>query len=85
MKPQHIVSSDVATTLAVLKRAAATEGAVLPDDVARYIRPQDPVDPTARVLEGTLLRLMAYASLTGRGDLARTGAGDLAPHRYAVR
>jgi chromosomal replication initiator protein len=64
-KAQHIVSSNVDTTLSILKRAAETEDVVLPDDVAMYIAGKIP-STDVRVLEGTLLRLMAYASLTGR-------------------
>ena len=65
MTTQRIIRSDVETTLAILKRAADTEDVALPDDVARYIARKIP-STDVRVLEGTLLRLMAYASLTGR-------------------
>src|SRR6185369_2895292 len=48
----------------ILKRKADAEGVVLPDDVALFIAGR--IKSNIRELEGSLIRLLAYASLTGR-------------------
>ena len=55
---------DLETKVAILKRKAEAEGVVLPDNVALFIAGK--IKSNIRELEGSLIRLVAYASLTGR-------------------
>jgi chromosomal replication initiator protein len=56
---------DIETRVAILKKKAETEVIPLPDSVAMYIASR--IKSNIRELEGSLIRLIAYASLTGRG------------------
>ena len=55
---------DIETKIAILKRKAEAESVPLPDAVAMYIAGR--IKSNIRELEGSLIRLIAYASLTGR-------------------
>src|SRR3954464_2334796 len=55
---------DFETKVAILKKKAETEAVPLPDNVAMYIAGK--IKSNIRELEGSLIRLIAYASLTGQ-------------------
>ena len=54
---------DIETRVAILKRKSEADGVPLPDAVAMYIAGR--IKSNVRELEGSLIRLIAYASLTG--------------------
>ncbi|HEY1912060.1 MAG TPA: chromosomal replication initiator protein DnaA [Vicinamibacterales bacterium] len=69
-----IQSPDLETKVAILKKKAETEAVPLPDNVAMYIAGK--IKSNIRELEGSLIRLIAYASLTGQ-EITLTLAHDV--------
>lgn len=66
-----IQAPDLETKIAILRKKADVEGTILPDNVAIFIASR--IKSNIRELEGSLIRLVAYSSLTGRSiDLALT-------------
>ena len=59
-----IQQPDLETKVAIVEKKAASEGITLPNDVAMFLATN--IKSNIRELEGSLIRLGAYASLTGR-------------------
>jgi chromosomal replication initiator protein len=59
-----IQAPDIETKVAILRKKAEAERVLLPENVALFIASK--VKTNIRELEGSLIRLIAYASLTGR-------------------
>jgi chromosomal replication initiator protein len=69
---------DLETKMAILSKKAEAEGATLPDDVALFIASS--CKSNIRELEGAMIRVVAYASLSGQVvslELARQTLRDL--------
>jgi chromosomal replication initiator protein len=69
---------DVETRIAILRKKSEDEGVTLPEDVVQYL--STTMKSNVRELEGSLVRLGAYASLTGQVitlDLAKNVLRDL--------
>lgn len=65
---------DLETRLAILQNKASVEGKRLPDDVLMYMA--ELIQSNIRVLEGALIKLLAYASITS-SPITRQLAGDV--------
>ncbi len=75
-----IQAPDLETKVAILRRKAELEQAVLPDDVALFIAHQ--VKSNIRELEGMLIRVLAFSSLTGKPlslELTKETLKDILP------
>jgi chromosomal replication initiator protein len=69
---------DLETKMAILRKKAEAEGALLPDDVSLFIASS--CKSNIRELEGAMIRVVAYASLAGKDitlELARRTLQDL--------
>jgi chromosomal replication initiator protein len=73
---------DLETKVAILRKKAESDNIVLSEDVAMFIASR--VRSNIRELEGSLIRLMAFSSLSGRTidlDMARDALRDLLDDR----
>ncbi len=80
-----IQSPDLETKAAILRKKAQADGTRLPDDVSLFIAKN--VQSSIRELEGSLVRLIAYSSLTGRDitlELAQETLKELNAERAKV-
>jgi chromosomal replication initiator protein len=68
-----IQTPDLETRIAILYKKAKADGLDIPDEVILYIA--NKIDTNIRELEGALIRVVAYSSLTNR-DLSRELAED---------
>ena len=69
---------DLETKIAILRKKAEADGVAVPDDVALFIATNS--KSNIRELEGSLIRVVAYASMSGREmtlDLAKETLQDL--------
>jgi chromosomal replication initiator protein len=69
---------DLETKIAILRKKAESDSIVVPDDVALFIATNS--KSNIRELEGSLIRVVAYASMSGREltlDLAKDTLQDL--------
>jgi chromosomal replication initiator protein len=77
---------DLETRIAILRKKAATENIFVPDDVILYIASQ--IRANIRELEGSLIRIVAFSSLTGAPltvDAARETLKDIVSANEASR
>jgi chromosomal replication initiator protein len=77
---------DLETRIAILKKKAAQEGMTTPDDVLELIATK--ITTNIRELEGALIRVTAFASLSGQPvnrDLAAHVLKDIIPNAEAGR
>ena len=65
---------DLETKMAILDKKAEAEGIALPEDVRIFIATK--TKSNVRELEGALVKLMAYSSVTRRADHPADGAAS---------
>ncbi len=80
-----IQAPDLETKVAILRKKADAEQVHIPDNVAIFIASK--IKSNVRELEGSLIRLIAYSSLTGRPmnlELAQEVLRDLLPNEDRI-
>jgi chromosomal replication initiator protein len=77
---------DITTRLAILRKRAQHDRVELPDDLPLQVIAER-IDTNVRVLEGALIRVVAFSSLTGRpltGELAGEVLDSLYPRKKTI-
>lgn len=77
-----IGAPDLETRMAILQRKAMTEGTAIPDEVLLYMA--ELIQSNIRVLEGALIKLLAYASIT-HSPITQQLAGEVLGSYYTDR
>ncbi len=80
-----IQAPDLETKVAILRKKADAERVYIPDNVAIFIASK--IKSNVRELEGSLIRLIAFSSLTGKAidlDLAQEVLRDLLPNDHRI-
>lgn len=78
-----IQAPDTETRVAILKKKAAADRITLPDDVAMFLATQ--IRSNVRELEGSLIRLSAFSSLSGQAitlEMCQNVLKDILPGRH---
>jgi chromosomal replication initiator protein len=81
-----IAPPDLATRLTILRKRASHDGVPLDDELALHVIAER-IDGNVRALEGALIRVVAFSSLTGRpltAELARDVLDTLYPRSAAT-
>ena len=76
---------DLETRIAILKKKTESDGITIPNDVANFIA--NNITSNIRELEGSLIRLLAYSSLTGKSltiELAQEVLKDILKNKSRV-
>jgi chromosomal replication initiator protein len=76
---------DLETRIAILKKKTESDGITIPNDVANFIA--NNITSNIRELEGSLIRLLAYSSLTGKEltvELAQEVLQDILKNKSKV-
>lgn len=76
---------DLETRIAILKKKTESDGITIPNDVANFIA--NNITSNVRELEGSLIRLLAYSSLTGKNltiELAQEVLKDILKNKSRV-
>ena len=79
-------ATDLETRIAILRKKAEIEKLEVPDDVILFVASQ--IKSNIRELEGSLIRIVAFSSLTGTPltvDAARATLKDILKHEEAER
>ena len=80
-----IQSPDYETRVAILRKKAQMENFDIPDEIMSYIA--EKIDSNIRELEGALIRVIAYSSLSGRAinlDLAKQSLKEIISDKKPV-
>ena len=84
--PIDVTTPDYETRVAILKKKAEAQHAVIPDDVLSYIA--DRIDSNIRELEGALLKIISFAGISNKPidmDLAEHAISSIIPEDGIIK